>query len=44
LDSIVLTGFVLQVACNNNNGSAVEATESSVIIEISAVVKVELIV
>jgi len=40
LGSIVLTASVLQVGCNNNDVSAVEAPESSVIIETSAVAKV----
>ena len=40
MGSIVLTASVLQVGYNNNDVSAVEAPESSVIIETSAVAKV----
>jgi hypothetical protein len=40
LDSITLTASVLQIGCNNNDVSAVEALESSVIIEARAVAKV----
>ncbi|MBA6290170.1 hypothetical protein [Colwellia sp. MB3u-4] len=37
---IVLTASVLQIGCNNNDDSAVEVPESSVIIEAGAVAKV----
>jgi len=40
LGLIVLTASVLQIGCNNNDVSAVEVPESSVIIETGAVAKV----